>query len=452
MSAGVLLALRGAEEERLVRAIAAVPDLVVTRRCADVEELLAAAIAGLGTIAVMDPECGLDRGALHRLTASGVHAVVLAEEIEQARYRAIGAHVLGPEADVLARLGELARLPAPDLATTSGPGPLASSDTAPAAGPEEQVSDGHAPAPGSPARGGRHPHPDGVDGGSSGLGPQIVTVCGPVGSPGRSTLAVNLAAELAGSGAEVLLVDADIWAGSLRQMLGIVEDSAGLAAAIRAGDQGTLTPASLRRLISQVAPRLQLLPGLGRAHRWREVSSPSLDVLWEVARQVGDWVVIDAPTVVPDDDGAYQGLLGVHRNTVVHSALAGADHVLLVGAAEPIGIERLVQAVLDLDETVTRTRRTIVVNRVRTGAAGPRPQASVREALARFAGVPDVALVPDDRPTADKALLTGVTWAQIAPRSPARQAVLDLAHRLGAEVPAGPGRPRSRLSALLSAR
>src|SRR5690606_35205924 len=100
----------------------------------------------------------------------------------------------------------------------------------------------------------------------------MVVVWGPTGAPGRTTVAINLAAEIAASGQRVLLVDADVWGAAVAPSLGLLEESAGLAAAVRAADQGTLEPASLLRLCAQVSDRLLVLPGLPRASRWREVS------------------------------------------------------------------------------------------------------------------------------------------------------------------------------------
>src|SRR5699024_7912317 len=73
---GVLLALRGTAEEELVRTIAIEPGLRVVRRCADVAELTAAAVAGLGSVAVLDADLGVDRTLLDRLRAHGVRTIV----------------------------------------------------------------------------------------------------------------------------------------------------------------------------------------------------------------------------------------------------------------------------------------------------------------------------------------------------------------------------------------
>src|SRR5690606_41881749 len=64
----------------------------VVRRCADVPEVLAAGLAGLGTLAVLSADLpGLDRPVLGRLTGGGVRTVLLAPVDDLPRCRALGA-------------------------------------------------------------------------------------------------------------------------------------------------------------------------------------------------------------------------------------------------------------------------------------------------------------------------------------------------------------------------
>ena len=76
------------------------------------------------------------------------------------------------------------------------------------------------------------------------------------------------------------------------------------------------------------------------------------------------------------------------------------------------------------------------MNRVRASAAGPRPEAAVHDALARYAGVLGVLTLPEDRAAADGALLGGRTLRECAPGSALRKRLLVVADRLAAAVPA----------------
>lgn len=410
MSHGVLVALEGELEQEVVVAVDSARDLVVVRRCADVAELLAAALAGLGALAVLDAAQDVDRSLLGRLQQAGTSVVVVCEERDRQRVENLGVRAVpraSGAAAVVAALREVATTPATAPSVTA---------------PEPEL-------PPRPLR------PGG-----------LVIVWGPHGAPGRTTVALNLASEIAAAGQRALLVDADVWGAAIGPALGLLEETAGLAAAVRAADQGTLDHTSLRRLCARLSDTLLVLPGLSRSARWREVSGPAIDAVWECARTAADWVVVEAGTWVPEDDASagFEAVLGPRRNAVTRSALAAADALVVVGAAEPVGIQRLVQTLLDLDERGgAPPRRQVVVTRVRVDAAGHRPADSVREALHRFAGVGDVLLVPDDRVACDKAALAGATLTEVAPRSAARAAIADLATWVTG-VQAGTSRRRRR--------
>ncbi|MCR6647969.1 MAG: hypothetical protein NVV70_07475 [Cellulomonas sp.] len=75
---GVLCGVRGGGEVLVVRALDDGPGLRVTRRCADLAELQAAAEAGLGRVAVLSADLDqLDLTAVATLRATGVAVVVL---------------------------------------------------------------------------------------------------------------------------------------------------------------------------------------------------------------------------------------------------------------------------------------------------------------------------------------------------------------------------------------
>lgn len=403
MDAGVLVALVGPRESEVVRHLAT-PGLRVVRRCADVAELLGAAGAGLGSVAVVSADLPeLDRTVVARLAQGGVATVVVADPADAQRAAALGADLVrpagSPVADLVAAVAAVAR---GERAGAPGPAP----EPVPPGG-------GGPPDPPEPPTEGR-----------------VVVVWGPPGAPGRTTTAVNLAAELAALAGPVLLVDADTEAPSAAQVLGVLDDASGVAAAARRAAHGRLDVATLQRLSLEVEGGLRILTGLTRAERWTELPAPALEVVWDRARQVHAWTVVDVgPTL--DEDPDPSDTLAPRRHQATASALAHADVIVVVGAAEPVGIRRLVMALTTLEEDVAPDAEVlVVVNRVRAGAAGPAPHRAVLEALARFAGTTDPLLVPDDRPAHDRAVLAGETLARVAPGSPARLALADLAHRL----------------------
>ncbi|MGG5260802.1 P-loop NTPase [Phycicoccus avicenniae] len=253
----VLTALTHRHEAAFVEVLGEAPGITLVRRCADLAELLSTGAAGVARVAVVSPDLrGLDRDALRHLAGHGVRVAGLVtpeDEEGERRLRQLGvATVLHPGDDagvVAAALGALAD------ATTSRPG-----------GPAEEAPDDlPAPDPRVPTR--------------------VTVVWGPTGAPGRSTVAVTLAARLAAAGIRTLLVDLDTWGASVAQLLGLVDEAPGVAAAARASEQGTLDVPGLARLAPEVLPRLRVLTGLPRADRWRSCApAPSrTSCAWLVA-------------------------------------------------------------------------------------------------------------------------------------------------------------------------
>ena len=107
-----------------------------------------------------------------------------------------------------------------------------------------------------------------------------------------------------------------------------------------------------------------------------------------------------------------------------------------MGAADPIGLVRLVGGLVELDDVVPGTDRRVVVTRVRESMVGRRGDAAVSAALHRH-GVDVVTCVPDDRAGYDAALRTGRTLAEAAPASPARAVLRGLAAELERDLGLG---------------
>lgn len=264
---------------------------------------------------------------------------------------------------------------------------------------------------------------------------------GPVGSPGRTTVAVTLAAELAAAGQATLLADADTYGACVAQTLGVLDEAPGLAAACRAATAGTLDAVMLARLAPVVSPRLRVLTGITRSDRWPELSVAGLERVWDVVRSVASWTVVDTGFSLERDEELTYDTMAPRRNGATLSALEAADVVLAVGTADPVGLQRLVRGLGELAELFPGLRPRVVVTRARASSVGASPDRRVREALERYAGVRDVVVVPDDRQAVDHALLVGRTLTETAPGSAARRALAWLAAELlGPAVSAGPPR------------
>lgn len=201
-----------------------------------------------------------------------------------------------------------------------------------------------------------------------------------------------------------------------------------MAAAARSADQGALDLAGLARVAPQVSPGLRVLTGIPRPQRWTELRAASVAHVLELARGLATFVVVDCGFGIEDDEELSYDTLAPRRNASTLTALEVADELLVVGTADPVGLQRLVRAVQDLDALVAPVPR-VVVNRVRSSAVGSRPHHRIAEALSRFAGMDDVTYLPWDQTTLDGAMFAGVPLAEFAPQSELRSALAGLASR-----------------------
>jgi Flp pilus assembly CpaE family ATPase len=414
MNVPVLTAVTGATwEATLVAGLERTPTgITVVRRCVDLADLLAAAASGTARAALLSAQLRrLDRDALARLAAARVAVIGLVtpgDEAAEQRLRRLGVrHVLPADAaptDLAAAVTQALAEQSAEAPTTGYAEPLAALPDLPDGGP---------PA-GSDAP---------VEAGSG----RLVAVWGPTGAPGRTTVAVGVASELARLGLPTLLADADVYGGVVAQVLGFLDEAPGLAAAARLANNGQLDLAALAQAAPLAAPGLRVLTGISRAVRWPELRPSALEQVWVLARSLAAVTVVDCGFSLEQDEELTFDTAAPRRNGATISTLDQADVVLAVGAADPVGMQRLVRGLAELREVVPGVQPQVVLNRVRRGALGGEPRTPLAEALGRYAGVRDVTFVPCDRDATDAALLQGRTLAEVAADSPARRALAELA-------------------------
>jgi MinD-like ATPase involved in chromosome partitioning or flagellar assembly len=276
-------------------------------------------------------------------------------------------------------------------------------------------------------------------------GPLSIAVWGPIGAPGRTTIAIGLAAELAARGHSVCLVDADSYGGTIAPALGLLDEAPGFAAACRLAGSDSLTHAELDR-VGQTVPiagygGFSVLTGIGRPHRWPELSTSRVTAVLEQCRAWRSVIVIDAGFSLETDEEVSSDLAAPRRNAATIATLRAAHQVIAVGAADPLGLARFLRMHADLLETVETGSVQVVINRVRASVLGLDPHGQVRQTLERFVRVRDAVLIDDDPDAADAALLTARPVTQAAPRSALSRGIAELADRLVGE-PAQTRQPR----------
>jgi Flp pilus assembly CpaE family ATPase len=397
--------------------------VTVVRRCVDVSELLAAAASGTGQAALLSAELRrLDGEAVARLMGAGVAIVGLVEPGDDRG------------ADRLRQLGVSRVLPAdtaPELIAQALRDAVAG---APSAG--RDIAD---PRAALPALG----TPEVPEAPESGKG-RVVAVWGPTGAPGRTTVAVGLADEASRLGVSTFLVDADVYGGVVAQLLGLLDESPGLAGAARLAGSGTLDAAALVRLAWAVRPQLRVLTGLSRADRWPELRPHAVGTVLDEARRLADLIVVDCSFNLEDDEELSFDTAAPRRNGATLAVLDAADTVLCVSGADPVALQRSVRALDDLREALPDAEPVVVVNQLRRGPVPGDPRTEIATAVERFAGRDVGFFLPADRDATDASLASGRTLAEVAPRSPLRTALRSMA----ATVAGVPAPQRNRRSSL----
>lgn len=401
--------------------------VTVVRRCVDIVDLLAVAAAGQGRAALVAAGLRrLDADAVDRLIAAQVVPVGVVRRGDTAaedRLRAAGiGHLVPDDADpsvVASVITDAVRTAAAGARAPRMFGdPATSMAIPPGAGAPVSAE--------LPARRG-----------------SVVAVWGPTGAPGRTLVAATLADEIARLGTNTLLVDADVYGGSVAVLLGLLDESPGLAAACRQAGATRLEAAALATLCWQLAPTLRVLTGIPIAQRWPEVRATAIEPVLGAARNLAAFTVVDCGFGLETDEELSFDSLAPRRNGATLAVLDQADVILAVGAADPIGLHRLVRGLAELRDAEVSAPIWVVLNKVRRGVVAGDPASELTAALERFAGRTPAALLPLDQEAVDAALAAGRLLGESRPSSPLRQAVAELAAAL-VGVPAQPSRRRRR--------
>jgi MinD-like ATPase involved in chromosome partitioning or flagellar assembly len=424
----VLIAADGAPwEAGLVVALDSAEHAVtVVRRCVDIVELLAVAASGQAQAALIAAELPhLDADAVDRLMAAGVTPIGMIERDDapaEERLRALGLEFVLPsdaDASVVASVIE-------DAVTSTGARDPVRGFSDPV-GTTSAVVSPPAERDEEPARRG-----------------SIIAVWGPTGAPGRTTVAVSVADEIARLGKHSLLIDADVYGGVVGQVLGLLDESAGLAALCRQASSARLDAAAVAAGCWQLRPSFRVLTGIPRAERWPELRPTALTAVLAAARGLADFIVVDCGFCLETDEELSFDSIAPRRNGATLAILDAADLVLIVGAADPLGLQRLVRGLIELRDAEVSATTWVLLNKVRAGVVPGDTAVELRDALVRFTGRVPAGLLPFDQQATDAALAAGKTLAEARPSSPLRRAIVEVAASIaGVQAPV-PRRHRRR--------
>ena len=185
----------------------------------------------------------------------------------------------------------------------------------------------------------------------------------------------------------------------------------------RLAEQGKLKPESFPQLVNRVGFGVDLLTGLTKAERWREVGQHALSALLEMARINYRWILVDLASGT-DDQSDLLAAMGPTRYGATLGALDVADLVVEVGLADPVGIRRLlVNHNWAREQELWNCPTLAVVNRGRASVGGANWRNSIVNVVA--ASVPNlpVAVVREAGEDFDRALIAACDVMTVNPRA-----------------------------------
>lgn len=255
---------------------------------------------------------------------------------------------------------------------------------------------------------------------------KLVAVWGPKGAPGRTTVAVQLAAEIAAREPRTALVDADTYGGDIAQMLAIVEELPTIVWGAQMAAEGRLDAEKIASMLRRTSPSGPvLLPGIDRTELWNDISTFGWERLLDVFLGSFAFSIIDVGFGLEGGDGRDHD-----RDRLARQTIAEAHHVVGVCRADPVGMktflwsaERL-KAIRPLDDV------TIVANQVAPGDAD-----EVRYILKKHVGKRPLVCLPHRPGETRAAIDRGVVIREMKPASDLVSQIRELAVALGASVP-----------------
>ncbi|MEF8855505.1 MAG: AAA family ATPase, partial [Haloarculaceae archaeon] len=232
---------------------------------------------------------------------------------------------------------------------------------------------------------------------------RVIAVAGAKGGVGKTTTAINLAAQLADAGYRTVVLDLDLVMANVLDFLDLeLEESTDPTAHEVLAEEATVAEATY-----EAPGGMDVVPSGPSLESYVKTDLGNMALTIQRLKLKYDYVILDT--------GA-----GVSRQTI--EPLGGADEVLLVSTPR-------ISAIRDTEKTSKLVERSggsvrgLVLTKSGTGRS-PGP-----ERISKFLGVPLLAHVEEDDAIPDSQL-RGVPVMISAPESPAAQAYEDLADAL----------------------
>jgi len=237
---------------------------------------------------------------------------------------------------------------------------------------------------------------------------RTLAIWGVQGSPGKSTLAINLSDIMSHQGRRVLLVDCDLVAPSLALAMSATEVTSGLSVVCALARSAQLDASTLEQNVVKLTGgvRFDLIPGITGQSRWPEVTPSAIETLLIAAASKYDTVVFDLSSSL--EPALRTEASALHRNELTRHLIANCDDLIMVAGADPVSTQRALRQIQDATRLHGEVGFHLVINRLRTSVLGARPERQLERTYRDLVKRLPNFFLPDEPKTIDEAMRHGL--------------------------------------------
>jgi hypothetical protein len=225
--------------------------------------------------------------------------------------------------------------------------------------------------------------------------PGLVCVWGTNGSPGRSSVAINLSFSLARKNFPTLLVDLDAIVPSLAPALGLVSEVPGVSSLVHDALKGRLSQESIEKNVIEVDPGLHVLTGISNPKRWPELRTEGLIQVLKLCSQMYANIICDLSAVLPEStDSSLNDVDIFRRFDHIPKVLEISSRNIFVLSATPLSLIRASEALEALHE-INKSEPLIILNKVNEINLGQKYESTVEAILGRWVNSGSIYRIPD---------------------------------------------------------
>ena len=225
--------------------------------------------------------------------------------------------------------------------------------------------------------------------------PGLVCVWGTNGSPGRSSVAINLSFSLASKNFPTLLVDLDAIVPSLAPALGLISEVPGVSSLVHDALKGRLSQESIEKNVIEVNPGLHVLTGISNPKRWPELRTEGLIQVLKLCSQMYANIICDLSAVLPEStDSSLNDVAIFRRFDHIPKVLEISSRNIFVLSATPLSLIRASEALEALQE-INKSEPLIILNKVNEINLGQKYESTVETILGRWVNSGSIYRIPD---------------------------------------------------------